>query len=136
MIEKVIGKFVIDWTIIAMAANLTASAKILVHKKVNEATRCITTLNFSSNNSYIDVTPCLKNNGISKKLTKILPKIYPNASWRNVQSPLYAMPGILIKVKTDVSVATMENIAVTHETLPPAKKKSFNVLLSFDLDIP
>ena len=39
------------------------------------------------------------------------------------------MPGKLINVRTDVSVATIDSIAVNHDTLPLAKKKSENDLL-------
>jgi len=41
------------------------------------------------------------------------------------------MPGTLIKVRTEVSVATIDNIAVNHGTSLLAKKKSENDLLLF-----
>ena len=101
-------------------------------KKVAEAKRCTTTLKCFSRISYIDVIPCLKNNGRRKRLTKILPKIYPNANCKKVQSPLYAIPGILTNVRTEVSVATIENIAVGQDTFFPAKKKSCKDLFLVD----
>ena len=70
------------------------------------------------------------------KLTKNLPKIYPKANCKKVQSPLQAIPGTLINVSTEVSVATIENIAVIHETFLPAKKKSSKDLFCDDLQIP
>ena len=44
------------------------------------------------------------------------------ASWRKDQSPLYDKLGIDIKVSTDVSVATIENIAIHQGVSFPAKK--------------
>ena len=55
-------------------------------------------------------------------LTSILPTIYQNASWRKNQFPLYARPGTETNVRTDVSVATIENIAIHQGVLLPAKK--------------
>ena len=80
----------------------------------------------NANNPYIYVNTVLASGleGIKNKLTKILPNMYPNANCRNVQSPLYAIPGTLIKVNTEVSVATIENIAVGQDTFFLAKKKS------------
>ena len=64
-------------------------------------------------------------------MARLVPKIYPNASWRKVQSPLYDIPGILINVKTEVSVATIESIATTQCIFLPAKKYDSLLLLRF-----
>ena len=55
-------------------------------------------------------------------LTKILPTIYPKDNCRKNQLPLYAKPGTDTNVKTDVSVATIENIAIYQRVLFPAEK--------------
>ena len=63
-----------------------------------------------------------KYNGNKILLTNILPNIYPKDNCRKYQFPLYAMPGTEIKVSTDVSVATIENIAIYHLVFFPAAK--------------
>ena len=55
--------------------------------------------------------PEVKYLGKEKIDTSNLPKIYPIANCKKNQFPLYAIPGILIKVRTEVSVATMDNMA-------------------------
>ena len=54
--------------------------------------------------------------------------MYPIANCKKNQFPLYAMPGILIKVRTEVSVATMDNMATTQGRFLLPKKKSDIVL--------
>jgi hypothetical protein len=48
--------------------------------------------------------------------------MYPTLNCKKVQSPLYAIPGILMKVSTDVSVATIENMAIYQGTFSLDKK--------------
>ena len=55
-------------------------------------------------------------------LTKIRPMIYPNDNCKKYQFPRYAMPGTEINVNTEVSVATIENIAIYHFVSLPAEK--------------
>ena len=65
----------------------------------------------------------LKYIGNNKVADKILPKMYPMANCKkNRLSPLYPMPGKLIKVKSDVSVATIENMDFFHDIVLSAKK--------------
>ena len=76
----------------------------------------------------MDVIPVVKYLGRKKTDTNNLPKIYPIASCKKNQFPLYAIPGILIKVRTEVSVATMDNMATTQGRFLLPKKKSDIVL--------
>ena len=55
-------------------------------------------------------------------LTSTLHTIYPRASWRKNQLLLYARLGMDTNVSTDVSVATMENMATHQGVFFPAKK--------------
>ena len=72
--------------------------------------------------------PEVKYLGKKKIDTSNLPKMYPIANCKKNQFPLYAMPGILIKVRTEVSVATMDNMATTQGRFLLPKKKSDIVL--------
>ena len=72
--------------------------------------------------------PEVKYLGKKKIDTSNLPKMYPIASCKKNQFPLYAIPGILIKVRTEVSVATMDNMATTQGRFLLPKKKSDIVL--------
>ena len=76
----------------------------------------------------MDVIPEVKYLGKKKTDTNTLPKIYPIANCRKNQFPLYAIPGMLMKVRTEVSVATIDNIATTHGRFLLPKKKSDIVL--------
>ena len=70
----------------------------------------------------MDVIPDEKYFGRKKIDTNTLPKIYPSANCKKNQLPLQAIPGILMKVSTDVSVATIENMAMTQGSFLLPKK--------------
>jgi hypothetical protein len=107
---------------IAEANRRTPSANSRVTIKVELVIFLILLPKRSPRNWYaVDSWP-LKYLGRKKKLTTVLPRIYPKVICKNVKLPPYATAGILIKVSVLVSVATTENSTAHHGSLWPPRK--------------
>jgi hypothetical protein len=54
--------------------------------------------------------------------TTMRPTMYPTTTCRNPRFPVYASPGMLMKVSAEVSLATIENSTAHHGIARSATK--------------